>query len=189
MKYHPILFSGPLVRAILEGRKTQTRRLVKRIDGVYDFGRSVSVGDRLWVRETWHTDEPDLALARAQHEDALSPSPIFYRASPAVREFRNAGWRWRSSIHMPRWASRIALEVTDVRVQRAHEITAEDVRAEGVEESDIEKWRKWVHKNDAPGSAFAELWSSIYTKPGERWGDNPLVWAYTFRRVKGQTQT
>lgn len=209
MKDHPMLFSGPLVRAILEGRKTQSRRLVTKAtaftgtgirwdacdlskawvdpglgagaylkapatgDGFEIVDRihcRVEIGDRIWCRETWHTDEVDLDFARSQHEDVVSLSPIYYRAT-AEPDAPDAGWIWRPSIHMPRWASRITLDVTDVRVERVQGISEEDARAEGTTGRD----------------EFQEIWDSIYTKPGQRWGDNPWVWVYEFKVTNGES--
>lgn len=140
----PILFKGPLVRAILEGRKTQTRRVVKgaALEWLVEFDPSFVAepdnglcplgqpGDRLWVRETWS----------AQKNRPLSQGALFYRATdgdtcPGKQMPLN--WvererRWRPSIHMPRWACRLVLEITDVRVQRLQDISPEDVLAEGV---------------------------------------------------------
>jgi hypothetical protein len=189
-----------MVRAILAGRKTQTRRVVKghwlplveevmKANGRWVFETTShelttpygKPGDRLWVREAWHTDTVDLEAARAQHEDLMSPSPIFYRAEAGIR-WPHAGWKWRPSIHMPRWASRITLEVTGVRVERAQEITWADIHAEGVE----------CPTHDFPGgfccgpctdmrSAWATLWDSINAKRGYGWEKNPWIWVVEFK--------
>src|SRR5690606_14173331 len=127
MTVRPIIFSAPMVRAILEGRKTQTRRpawqaprVFIQTDGeppepilVPTVWQKTEPGDLLWVRETW---------AESAH------GPV-YKAD--VLGADTDGWGWRPSIHMPRWASRITLEVTDVRLQRLQEISEEDARAEG----------------------------------------------------------
>lgn len=155
MTDRPILFSGPMVRAILDGRKTMTRRLVRGATGAFwDHGAWTPTvtgndirwdcaphgphsmllrcpygvpGDRLWVRETW---------ALGYHWDRYNPSSsrtgeVWYRAD-TDEESVNRG-RWRPSIHMPRWASRITLDVVRVRVERLQAITAKDVQAEGVQ--------------------------------------------------------
>lgn len=175
MKERPILFSAPMVRALLDGRKTQTRRVVKpqptatREEAIRTYGKGGTfileagffgvrcpygqLGDRLWVRETW---------------GACAGSPV-YRADD------NAtcpdGGRWKPSIHMPRWASRITLEVTGVRVERLQDISEEDAIAEGVPEQRGDPW------------AFQCLWDSI-NGARERcsWAANPWVWAITFSR-------
>ena len=204
----PIIFSGPIVKAILAGTKTQTRKVVtpqpahKYVAG-YGIGRSGHpsewgptgstpteddwrqwavkakcplgvVGDRLWVRETYcletdrdtesyppphsdgrpvkWTDCPDWGRYWTQpHYRATDPTPEL-----AIDDIDGPGCRWRPSIHMPRWASRITLEITDVRVQRLQEISEEDAEAEGV-----------------------------FTSPknGHGWDSNPWVWAITFRRL------
>ena len=146
-KERPIIFSGPMIRAILEGRKTQTRRIVKPncLSKLSPYGRT---GDRLWVRETWgHNPE----------------GPGYVYRSDGDFDMKFHGDRWRPSIHMPRWASRITLEVTGVRVERLQDINEEDALAEGVEH------------------AFRSLWESI-NGPGS-WDANPWVWVVEFRRV------
>ena len=226
MKEHPILFSGPLVRAILDGRKTQTRRLLRvqpgsdvaTFDNDGEGGRWHSCsnpgrigstfpgatdpdrigywrdpvgircpygqpGDRLWVRESWRSvgwrpenghwieyAADNAKVWREAPKDVLSVD-VYNHAHPD---------RWRPSIHMPRWASRISLEVTEVRVQRIQEITEEDARAEGVpaiprlDGSDPRYYRQ----------SFAALWDSL-APAGQEWADTPWVWAVTFKRVQG----
>jgi hypothetical protein len=204
MREHPIIFSAPMVRAILEGRKTQTRRVVKPQPNSGPNGSMVDLmggewglldgdlsgnwrcpygqpGDRLWCRETWaETDRTDgvpvvtyaaggcIAVGRKHgcaddyliHDYALTETP-----EPD---------RWRPSIHMPRWASRITLEITDVRVQRVQDISATDAWAEGI-----------PHSPDVnPMHEFEELWDSINESRGFGWNANPYVWALTFRRVE-----
>lgn len=193
---HPILFSGPMVRAILEGRKSQTRRVVKpqpfprdwvpvltkagwrawprneentgaywTIGGGYGRCPYGQPGDHLWVREA-HAIVPATAY-RASEGVAQTVNPhdtywaAIYRAG-----FDRAGWfPWKPSIHMPRWASRITLRITEIRVQRVQEISEEDALAEGVEGGQIE---------------FFTLWHQINAKPGRTWADNPWVWAINF---------
>lgn len=215
MTERPILFSGEMVRAILSGRKNQTRRIVKpqpdrvwrsrlygsaHFDGMphWDIGglrlRECAdnplrcpygqPGDRLWVRETWHTDTRDLAYARAQHEDVMSSSPICYRADPI---HHNAGCVWRPSIHMPRWASRITLEIVSTRAEWLNDISEADAMAEGCQPQWepgcsgrlMEAIGGFSHRPAA--SAFANLWESI--NGDGSWEANPLVWRIEFRRV------
>lgn len=187
MADHPMIFSAPMVRALIEGRKTQTRRIVTPNGGGlwtgFGYPRSLDdtpikcrPGDRLWVREHWKTD---------RHYDDLSPSemggdePLVYLADSAVQRW---GWkpdalsRWgrhRQAMHMPRWASRLTLTVTDVRVQRLQEISAEDATAEGVPfEADALAPAEWSV------SRFADLWNSLHGAGA--WDSNPWVAAYTF---------
>ncbi len=171
----PILFSGEMVRAILDGRKTQTRRVVRRehipfvhsllagwISGRWShlplpYGRP---GDQLWVRETWLED---------------TVGNIRYRATE--RAVQDGNWKWRPSIFMPRWASRISLEVTAVRVERVRDISEEDARAEGVDS---------IVATDTYSSyrmGFRKLWDSINAKRGYSWESNPWVWVVEFKRV------
>lgn len=178
----PIIFSGPMVRAILEGRKSQTRRLLKPQPNSGPDGKMVNLGsgswglsdgilsgewklaspgDRLWVREAWAKD---------------GDCPLQYRAGPHVADDA-LGVRWRPSIHMPRWASRITLEVTEVRVQRLQDISEEDARAEGVRGNASGPWGCEGVIED-----FSDLWESIHG-PGS-WDANPWVAAITFKRIK-----
>ncbi|UDQ77708.1 hypothetical protein LJQ72_09215 [Pectobacterium brasiliense] len=222
MKEHPIIFNGEMVRAILDGRKTQTRRVIKpqpfdrsqyrrdhqieiisgraengdEIDGLYAYTKSTGgtwdakcpfgqPGDRLWVRET-----SGLQVRR----DALGGTGEFrvYRASnPDAIRYKTASGeiapiKWVPSIHMPRYASRITLEITDVRVELLNNISEEDAQAEGVESLHGGYWRhyqpEWTqHQLSAKGS-FATLWKSIYGE--ENWNSNPWVWVTEFKQIK-----
>ena len=202
-KERPILFSDRMVCAILEGRKTQTRRVVKQQDvldsrnevGVWDGPGEVGewevsrcpygqVGDRLWVREAWHCDG-DPKFVEYNPEIGLSATPdCFYRATEMCRN-PNAGWRWRPSIHMPRWASRITLEITGVRVERLQDISEEDAKAEGVEligarlVNDDGSTTAYTHKMH-----FEALWDSINEDRGYSWESNPWVWVVNFKRIE-----
>lgn len=177
MSEKPIIFSGPMVRAILAGTKTQTRRVDPKAVFDADLAR-YQPGDRLWVRETWKRDAwcgriiavdgtiKDLGLVSIHYAADASEQCRRYTATPP-----EPSDHWRPSIFMPRWASRITLEVTDVRAQRLQEISAEDAKAEGMESC-------------TPYDQFRALWDSINGKrTGCAWGDNPWVWAYTFRRL------
>ncbi len=205
-----------MVRAILEGRKTQTRRIAKLSDGslvndedvpshgecdglvipapdyVMDFAKSFprwrrrdcpygKPGDRLWVRETWGK----------VHYEGVDESPtIFYRADERDQE-RDELTRWRPSIHMPRWASRINLEVVSVRVERLQDISEEDAMSEGIEsweergvDDAQDYYRDYVtggHVYNAKDS-FRSLWQSI-NGPGS-WEANPWVWVVEFKRIE-----
>ena len=167
MKDRPILFKPHMVRAILEGRKTQTRRVVKE-QGIADalpepwlkrmcpYGE---VGDRLWVREAWSISGKKFRPG----------GPVVYRESGK----EPLGGRWRPSIHMPRAASRLMLEITEVRIQRLDDITEEDAYAEGADTGYV-----------GPGMhtrrmGFFNLWESI--NGIESLDANPWVWAVTFK--------
>ncbi len=213
------------VRAILEGRKTQTRRVVKlpvkdpstgcelagcELNGILRNDERVcpygAPGHRLWVRETWvellhtspATDEPLLCEGDKLVEHATKRDDgrwnydgrvISYRATSNVEfcdgdgcsspDFANKNDmpKWRPSIHMPRWASRITLEIEAVRVERLQDISEEDARAEGCEES-IDSSGDWISMSDV----YADLWTSI--NGAGSWDANPWVWVIQFRRVK-----
>lgn len=192
MSERPILFSGPMVRAILEGRKTQTRRVVKpQPDEVCCATpirpRPYETGMRLWVRETFSRH-----FSHGQHrDDGLRWEPwggLPSKVSPDGREIvyyregfdRCGHGTWRPSIYMPRWASRITLEITDVRCQRLQDISCADAIAEGVRPSANSQTIDCDTPD--PRHEFRALWNSINAKRAP-WESNPLVWAITFRRV------
>lgn len=201
MKEIPLIFTGPMVSALLEDRKTQTRRLT---------GRILQPGDRIWVKEIFRvgswTDDGRFAIDYAVGPVGKTPwcrpseVAVWYRLAQQSLEdcaqymaahegaadcrVRNDGarytWevgdspcRWRSSMFMPRWASRILLEVTaPSRMERLSSITESDITAEGI--------------TAAPGmtlgQTFMELWDSLH-KPGVCWYTDPFVCVHTFKRV------
>ena len=193
MKERGMIFNGEMVRALLDGRKTQTRRPMKfpvhdknlgcelagnELAGELSAGNYLNSefgkpGDRIWVRETW-----------ARYNIDQNSHDIAYRATTPA-DWPEEG-RWRPSIHMPRWASRILLEITDVRVERLNAISEEDAQAEGME---LTGWRPTYSDPDSGGEVmtpydnFAELWSSIYGDGS--WQANPWVWVISFKRVEG----
>lgn len=207
MKERPILMSAPMVRASLEGRKTQTRRIVKpqpspkesvqydTITGqaVYEDDESSRIidcpygrpGDRLWVRETF---QQVWANTPREEDDDSKRIPDFwtrpktpawgthenywiYRADGVPPAYPILGRLcWRPSIHMPRQASRITLEITAVRVERLQDISYDDAVAEGIE-----------HEYPKAVSQYRELWEQI-NGPGT-WFINPMVWVLEFKRI------
>ncbi|MCK0547873.1 hypothetical protein ACTMQT_19690 [Pseudomonas syringae pv. aptata] len=208
-KERPILFSAPMVRAILSGQKTVTRRVTKvqpRSDadiGSYGKGqpfiRNPDVtkpnpecpygrpGDRLWVRETWYCDHfevmrgPYLKPDDLDIGEALNDGTLVY-AADGLAPYEQEQPTWKPSIHMPRWASRILLEITAVRVERLQEISRSDIRAEGLEcppelaSDDVSpNYRDWYP------AAWRELWESI--NGADSWNSNPWVWVVEFKRV------
>lgn len=186
MKERPILLNAEMVRAVLAGRKTQTRRMLtprqlNMIDAAASIGECYpleyghqhensqsyyrewcpfgAVGNRLWVRETW-----------ARYNIDQDSHDIAYCAT-TPDDWPKEG-RWRPSIHMPRWACRITLEITGVRVERLQDISEADARAEGITGSLV---------RDVT-AAYSALWQSIY---GEKiWQANPWVWVIEFKRVE-----
>lgn len=211
IKERPILFSAPMVRAILESRKTVTRRALnaqalKNIGygvqlgechelpregplhpnsiGYYtDFCPIGQPGDRLWVRETFidlrgtgveHRPDPDGPLQRYAYAADCRPGS---HSDEARKDF---GLKYKPSIHMPRAACRILLEITDVRVERLQDISRADIRAEGLQcppelaSDDVSpNYRDWYP------AAWRELWNST----GGNWDANPWVWVVEFKRV------
>lgn len=233
MRELPILFNAEMVRAILAGRKTVTRRPVKpqpACDCHYEMNgagthalhlatfeplnrRYVPVkatsadhrlpcpygapGDRLYVRETW------AAFTKPTHEygecDLLecapSEMPDRYGTDASDVVYRADGTslpsKWRPSILMPRWASRILLDVVSVRVERVQDISEDDARAEGVKPTDAAivfqtgefTARRAPEMEGTARGAFACSWDSIYASGGAGWGTNPWVWRIEFRRA------
>jgi len=229
---HPILFSSEMVRAILDGRKTQTRRPVKPqpkhsiIEGLghitigmdpakdgavwYDAdcinpGREVRcpfgrIGETLWVCETWalsdDIDGRELVAYRAGGTRLIAPGPtVTHGEHRCVRSVT----RWTPSIHMPRWACRLFLRITDIRVQRVRDISEEDAKAEGIAVGPSEHCGACGDygvlgytpemSQDCPccGMArlnFLRLWDSMHTKQGLDSGANPWVWAISFEVIK-----
>lgn len=201
MRERPILFSGPMVRAILNGTKTQTRRVVKDINPTllasnpepHHIANALRCpyglpGDRLWVRES-HAPRADCEVSwRASMIDGINRTikgDICYAADKNSRDWVS---KWRPSIHMPRWASRITLEVTGVRVQRLQDISEADAVAEGIEQAQPGYWR--IYGRDTDGAdmdrgaraSYQSLWQSI-NGPGS-WEANPWVWAVSFKRLE-----
>lgn len=200
VKTRPILFSGAMVRAILAGKKTQTRRVAKRREGQpaiawEDVECPYGVpGDRLWVKETWCPLRKDYEAAPRSMKlpvdgDGVIPS---YRADHSDSRGDGGPLEWRPSIFMPRWASRITLELQAVRIERLQAISAEDSLAEGVprmSECGCEVCRRSAQICPADASeqimGFAHLWDSINAKrEGCSWADNPFVWCLAFKVVK-----
>ncbi len=192
MKERPILFNAAMVRAILSGQKTQTRRVAKfkhwytmqeRDDGtlwpwMFDDDNECDCwaecpqgqpGDRLWAREAWrvrggreyeYQKEPDQVMYRATHEE--DGFPLTWDS-----------YKWRPSIHMPRWACRLVLDVVSVRIERLQDIRDADAMAEGVSFDPL--------LQTSPREAFMHLWMSI--NGPESWAANPWVWVIEFRRA------
>ena len=213
MKERPILFSAPMVRAILEGRKTQTRRLVNFVQfdrsdtpgydwhfrgtakgtkksslwqdlrhdqllGICLYGRS---GDRLWVRETWQFCDYD-------GPGGEPATCVVYRADGETEDKRRG---WIPSTQMPRWASRITLEITDVRVERVQDISNDDCVAEGItaigkgvrlSDGSYAQAGRYESKASTVRQLFSDLWTET-NGPGS-WSLNPWVWVLEFKRVE-----
>ncbi|ECW3128376.1 hypothetical protein F3Y86_24030 [Salmonella enterica] len=217
MKERGMIFNAEMVRAILDGKKTQTRRIMAiqpehselglrrvidskngRDNGKYFWSQSDArglkmrskvfgcpygeVGDRIWVRETYQGPLFDYEHMESYLEDSskfYKPEFCVYRADgkPAPEFYDaddNLHCGWRPSIHMPRWASRITLEITGVRVERLNSITESDAEAEGVTDTGF---------GDLLVDGYRYLWKSIYGE--ESWAANPWVWVIEFKRVEG----
>lgn len=172
MKERPILFSGPMVRAILGGRKTQTRRIVKT--GTPDDWNACPygvIGDHLWVRECF--SKPYELDIQAKCFTG------FYRATDAGRKVK-----WMPSIFMPRWASRIALEITNVRIERLQDISEADAQREGWDWSNHDVMQTYDPVTmDTARRWFQAKWDEINGKRAP-WGSNPLVWLVEFKRME-----
>ncbi|EIV8225881.1 TPA: hypothetical protein ACM5E2_004196 [Escherichia coli] len=190
MKERGMIFNDEMVRAILGGDKTQTRRIVEE----KFYGQAVAAellakhcpygqpGDRIWVRETYRV-----------HGKATDVATLVYRASvrnswteqthrvPVDVCNKPVSEKWTPSIHMPRWASRILLEITDVRVERLHDMSEADAKAEGASPA--------TYKITPPEAVyrvgFGDIWRSIYGQVN--WLSNPWVWVIEFKRIQGAT--
>lgn len=218
MKERGMIFNGEMTRAILDGRKTQTRRPIKwkqtrfteigeREDGsrwpwsedaehACDFWHPCpfgAVGDRIWVRETWSSDfanyyPNDRVWYAADNNRQLDIDMVDgVRGIYSPESDVHVPFRWHPSIHMPRWASRILLEISEVRVERLNAISEHDAQAEGVVKLRGGFWQHyqpgWTqHQLSARGS-FVTLWKSIYGE--ESWKANGWVWVISFKRVEG----
>ncbi|HHB7848399.1 TPA: hypothetical protein ACN7B0_003127 [Klebsiella pneumoniae] len=234
MKERGMIFNSEMVRAILDGRKTQTRRIMapqpaddiergifpnpevigwkssrrhKHGSTTAHFCHYGKPGDRIWVRETWGVvshafsddglmidwvpDRPATAIHEMPFGNGYYSGYAIYAADGDFTWGDDDGYEdgrscWKPSIHMPRAASRILLEITDVRVERLNSISQEDAQAEGLE---LTGWRPTYSDPDSGGEVmtpydnFAELWSSIYGD--ESWQANPWVWVIEFKRVEG----
>ena len=187
VKERGMIFNDEMVRAILGGNKTQTRRIVEE----KFYGRAVAAellakhcpygqpGDRIWVRETYRV-----------HGKATDVATLVYRASvrnswteqthrvPVDVCNKPVSEKWTPSIHMPRWASRILLEITDVRVERLHDMSEADAKAEGATPA--------TYKITPPEAVyrvgFGDIWRSIYGQ--DNWLSNPWVWVIEFKRIQ-----
>lgn len=218
MKEHPILFSAPMVKAILNGRKMQTRRVVK-----HEWGYMFEVGSKKPLRRLSGRDD---FVTRSQPYENLVGEPVWFyswgnarwlrcpygdvgdqlwvreagafdcRNAPIYRaDGEQGGWKWAPSIHMPRWASRITLEITGVRVERLNTACEHDAECEGVEESETifnadghtPQWRDYLRDDHSTVcsaiDSFKSLWESINGK--DSWAYNPWVWVIEFKRVEG----
>jgi hypothetical protein len=197
MTSRPILFSGEMIRAILAGTKTQTRRVCKNPPGDQGAEKAARAadphylrrypygipGDQLWVRETWCT---------FAHQDRTKPSrlpsgsEIFYRAD-AAQSAQAMPW-WRPSIFMPRWASRLTLEITDVQLHRLQDCSEADAIAEGITGPHQVGYTAFKVPGDSKPryssavAAYAALWDSLNEKRGFGWASNCWVWAVSFKR-------
>ncbi|SVS89295.1 morphogenetic protein [Klebsiella pneumoniae] len=237
MKERGMIFNGEMVRAILDGRKTQTRRPIKwkqtrfteigeREDGsnwpwsedaehACDFWHPCpfgAVGDRIWVRETWGVashafsddgliidwvpDRPATAIHEMPFGNGYYSGYAIYAADGDFTWGDDDGYEdgrscWKPSIHMPRAASRILLEITDVRVERLNAISEEDAEAEGIDMEalyDSQDCYDCIADHNMTGrptvtGAFKYLWESIYGEEGLK--SNPWVWVIEFKRVEG----
>lgn len=209
VKERPILFSAPMVRAVLDGRKTQTRRVVRlrfnenvsgpNFDGLFSETKDPvtryfacpygAPGDRLWVRETWGYFPGSLDSERqVLYRATVSNPPEWDTRRGDVSEFTV----WRPSIHLPRWASRINLKVKAIRVERIQDISAKDILAEGA----VARPHEDKYLGKCPVSAFdgkvypdlksvwAAGWDGINGKRGFGWTANPWVWVVEFEKVE-----
>lgn len=183
MQEKPIIFSTEMIKAILDGRKTQTRRVIRKqpkrlIDNIKRYiylNCPYEIDQILWVRETWCFGE--------------EPGEIWYKAYDCdVECFNDADDRkWKSPVFMPRKYTRIFLKVKNVRAERLQDIVTEDIEAEGICKApyfyyDDEEYKDF--NEEEYRDAFKELWDSINKKRGYGWDKNPWVWVIEVERIK-----
>jgi len=222
IKERPALFNDEMVRAILEDRKTVTRRAIKpqppeghkwrgwvidstcskeigsaswdegggplRRNATYARCPYGQPGDQLWVREAW---EADSQLGAVAPRDLSRGEPIRYPADGAVRQAgcsMIAPGKTRPSIHMPRWASRILLEVIDVRVERLQDISDKEIEAEGIDLDALADGQDRYDMCHAGSGAdgrptLRTAWRNLWESTGGDWDANPWVWVVSFKRV------
>lgn len=202
VKTRPILFSAEMVRAILAGKKTQTRRLVDvpaggvepfmledgrilwrccMMNAGYSKSKYGKIGDRLWVREAHQFERPEDIIIEGCAVASGGDTEVYYRAD------EDKGQTWRPSIHMPRWASRITLEITGVRVEKLGAITEADAVAEGCSA----EWHKGADTPDFPSETdgysavtdYMALWEEINGKGSWEADRSKWVWVIEFKRV------
>lgn len=177
MKETPIIFSTDMVKAILEGKKTQTRRVIKPqptlsiSDEQYKRNMALikqeAIGGRLWVREAFC----DVCWANDKVQD------VCYKQDILAEGHKCANLKWKPSIFMPRWASRITLEITGIRVEKVQEISLADIQAEGIYDD------RATHNALLQVEKFKNLWDSI-NKRSHPWSSNPWVWKLCFSEIK-----
>jgi hypothetical protein len=195
IKERPIIFTAESIRAILDHRKVQTRRVIKLLEFQQSESKKYNwmfrdknylwnevsterliekwcpygkVGDHLWVRETW---------AECKHVTINgSPTALYKSTYIQPSKFPEFTPKWRPSIFMPRWASRIDLEITGLRAERIQNITEEDAIAEGIEQKEPNNVVSAKYR-------FAQLWDSINAKRGFGWDKNPFVWVIEFKMI------
>jgi len=207
VKERPILFSGAMVRALLEGSKTQTRRIVKpqptwvgdpdvpfrtsdaNPNGIICCKYGV-VGDRLWVRETCWSDGCNVYYSADGGHKTFGASNEFYDRLLTLHHYAGGFSQKVPSIHMPRWASRVTLEITAVRVERLNDISNEDCIAEGIAaigkgvrmaDGNYAQAGRYETKSSTVRQLYSELWESI--NGSGSWDLNPWVWVIEFKRL------
>lgn len=175
MSEKPILFSPPMVKAILEGRKDQTRRIMQCTPYPGGTGNCPhgEKGTKLWVRETFSPFRYPIVGVCFKDGAQKYKGGSYYPPLKNYSKGALGGIKWKPSIHMPRWASRITLEITDVRVERLQSISEADAKAEGVHLNSSTHWATEAR------DAFAALWDTIHGKGA--WKTNPWVWRIQFK--------
>ena len=213
-----IIFTAPMVRAILGGRKTQTRRVVKHEYPLYGAPKSWPAYDceegfgfesedefvrcpygnppeRLWVRENWtlldHNHKPVNTSLKGLHSLPVGYDVVFQADHINPKGDGPDKMKWKPSIHMHRWASRITLEITDIRVERLQDISEDDADAEGFGGDFPHRVFPDIFYRDmghlSIPECFGILWDSINgKKPGCSWDENPWVWVIEFKRLEGR---
>jgi hypothetical protein len=193
----PIIMSSESVRAILDGRKTQTRRVVKPIPETYPYEITEAdctygkVGDRLWVKEKYGFKP---SVETGEYETVYCDD--FYIADELI--WTEYGL-WKNPMFMPRSYSRLTLEITDVRCERLQDISKEDCFNEGIIQIGYKHFHNGIQSGEldeddncyyysTPEESYSRLWNTLYTKRGFPWESNPYVWAIEFKRVEEENK-
>lgn len=194
----PILFNGDMVRAILDGRKTQTRRVVKGLALEWleedkfipefvaspenDMCHLGKIGDQLWVRETFGVEVRNYGGGSGEFTVYKASNPAAVYCTTAAG--KSLPIKWKPSIHMPRWASRIQLEITGIRVERLQDISEEDAVAEGAQPIGCDHIRRSCEDIGCYGDTAKARFRGIWESTGSDWDANPWVWVIEFKRVE-----
>jgi len=200
MKERPIIFNNEMVKAIIDGRKTQTRRIIKnspkipnigafywfaknakKEDSIWNFCPYGNTGNHLWVRNNWYHYMTGASNKNNEQAWDEATNTVRWYAGGRIENCEptlNSMWKKKPSIFMPRWASIITLKIKDIRIERLQDIAENDAKEEGA------PFYQDFSKNSGYRAGFIMLWDQLNAKRGYPWDSNPRVWVIRFERVK-----